>query len=89
MTAWGGRRVQYLRELTLQTWGTVCHLCGKDGADSADHVRPRSAGGTDDLDNLRPAHSACNFARQDTPLGLWFRSHPLPKLPPAPPSREW
>lgn len=44
--------------LTLATYGTTCHLCGHDGADSADHLVTRSADPslTWDLDNLRPAH---------------------------------
>jgi hypothetical protein len=37
-----------------------CALCGKPGADTADHIIPYDAGGSDDLDNLRPAHRACN-----------------------------
>jgi len=41
----------------------VCWICGRGGADSADHVIPRVAGGTSDLDNLRPAHTRCNSAR--------------------------
>lgn len=41
----------------------VCHLCGKPGADSVDHVIPRSLGGSDDLTNLRPAHFTCNSSR--------------------------
>lgn len=39
---------------------TVCHLCGFDGSDSVDHVIPVSKGGTDDIENLRPAHLDCN-----------------------------
>ncbi len=40
--------------------GGVCWLCGKPGADTKDHVRPLSKGGTNDPSNLRPAHRACN-----------------------------
>lgn len=58
--AWGGRHAQRLTALTLSTYGTVCWLCGHDGADSADHILPRSRGGSDAIENLRPAHySAC------------------------------
>jgi 5-methylcytosine-specific restriction endonuclease McrA len=60
---WGGRRAVRLRMMTLGEYGTVCWLCGRDGADSADHVLPRSRGGSDALENLRPAHRACNSAR--------------------------
>lgn len=38
---------------------TVCHLCGHEGADTADHIIPVSHGGeVYDLDNLMPAHHA-------------------------------
>ena len=53
---WGGRRSQRLVALCLQTYGTRCWLCGHDGAESADHLLPRSRGGSDHIDNLRPAH---------------------------------
>lgn len=41
----------------------LCWLCGNHGADTADHVIPKSHGGTDDIHNLRPAHKRCNSAR--------------------------
>jgi 5-methylcytosine-specific restriction endonuclease McrA len=63
MTSWGGRRAVRLRLTTLGEYGTVCWLCGRDGADSADHILPRSLGGSDALENLRPAHRTCNSAR--------------------------
>ena len=85
---WGGRKVAHLRALTLTTYGTVCHLCGQDGADRPDHVTPRSKGGTNTIDNLRPAHEACNRARSDMDLTDWFRAHPLAR-PVLAPSREW
>jgi 5-methylcytosine-specific restriction protein A len=59
---WRGRRVDQLRVAVLQI-DPVCWLCGGVGADSIDHVVPRSLGGTDELDNLRPAHRACNARR--------------------------
>lgn len=64
---WGGRRAQRLRRLVLDVYGDVCHLCGRRGADTADHLVPRSRGGTDTLDNLRPAHFRCNARRGDRP----------------------
>lgn len=56
MSRWGGREAQRLTALTLATYGRVCWLCGHDGADSADHVLPRSRGGSNRVENLRPAH---------------------------------
>jgi 5-methylcytosine-specific restriction endonuclease McrA len=69
-------------------YGTVCHLCLKPGADTVDHVIPRSRGGDDALENLRPAHASCNYARKDTDLAEWFRTHPV-TIAPLPASRAW
>lgn len=86
---WGGRVSQRLVALTLATKGHRCRLCGGMGADTADHTIPRSKGGPDGLDNLEPAHLACNRARGDKDLSEWFSLHPLPRRPALPPSREW
>jgi 5-methylcytosine-specific restriction endonuclease McrA len=87
---WGGRRVQEFTAAVLATWGTVCHLCGNEGADTADHLIPRSKGGSWwSLDNARPAHQPCNAARCDRDLAVWFATHPLPGRPMLDPSREW
>lgn len=85
---WGGRRAQALVRLTLNTYGVRCHLCGRLGANSADHVIPRARGGSDALENLRPAHRRCNSARQDMPLAEWFRRHPI-RAQTLAPSRRW
>ena len=37
-----------------------CAICGRPGADTADHIIPLDAGGDHSLDNLRPAHGTCN-----------------------------
>jgi hypothetical protein len=52
-------------------YGDVCHLCRRPGARSADHLRPRSRWGGDDLGNLRPAHKSCNQRRQDRAAPGW------------------
>lgn len=67
---WGGRRAQEMVVLTLETYGTICRLCGLDGADSADHIMPRSKAPelTWELTNLRPAHKRCNEARGNREL---------------------
>lgn len=89
LPVWGGRYAQRLTALCLATYGTVCHLCRGDGADSADHLQPRSKGGTDALANLRPAHQGCNSARADLDLAEWFARNPVPHRPALTPSREW
>lgn len=45
--------------LAVLAVSTVCHLCGHEGADQADHIGPRSLNpDIDDADvsNLAPAH---------------------------------
>lgn len=85
----GGRRATSLLRLTLQVYGTMCHLCGGDGADTRDHRVPLSKGGTDTLDNSRPAHRVCNAKRRDLDLTEWYRLHPLPVRPVLTASRQW
>jgi 5-methylcytosine-specific restriction endonuclease McrA len=41
----------------------ICWLCGRTGADSADHIVRVRDGGSDDLANLRAAHWSCNRER--------------------------
>lgn len=38
----------------------ICHLCGRPGADTTDHLTPLRAGGTHARGNLRAAHRTCN-----------------------------
>ena len=63
--SWGGRKVPRLRQQVVDYYGVVCWLCGGTITDtvSVDHVIPRSKGGSDDIDNLRPAHKTCNIRR--------------------------
>lgn len=59
-------------------YGTVCHLCGHDGADSADHLIPISVWPQQPIDPhlMRPAHGRpcptcgirCNRARSAGPI---------------------
>ena len=67
-TGRGGAKWARQVALCLATYGTTCHLCGLPGATTADHVVPKSKGGSDALCNLRPAHAHCNYSRQDRPL---------------------
>jgi 5-methylcytosine-specific restriction endonuclease McrA len=89
LPVWGGRYAQRLTTATLAAKGTRCHLCRKPGADSADHITPRSKGGGDDLANLAPAHQGCNSLRGDLDLDQWFARHPVPRRPSLAPSRQW
>jgi hypothetical protein len=51
-----GEKLQRLRKQVFATYGDVCWLCGGGEADTIDHLIPLSDGGSDELDNLRPAH---------------------------------
>jgi 5-methylcytosine-specific restriction endonuclease McrA len=55
---------------------TRCYLCGKpftaEDPAVADHVHPRAYGGSDELENLRPAHRSCN-GRKGADLPGWSR----------------
>jgi len=64
MKRWTGRAVTKLRAEILAD-DDVCHLVRDGGADTLDHVVPRSVRPelTWDVDNLRPAHLRCNSRR--------------------------
>jgi 5-methylcytosine-specific restriction endonuclease McrA len=89
LPVWAGRYAQRLTAHTLATYGRTCHLCRQPGADTADHLQPRSKGGNDSLGNLRPAHQGCNSLRGDMALTDWFARHPVPRAEALPPSRNW
>jgi 5-methylcytosine-specific restriction endonuclease McrA len=45
---------------------TICALCGKAGANTADHIVPLMFGGDNSVDNLQPAHQSCNSRKGAT-----------------------
>lgn len=67
LPCWRGDYSARITRQVLARYGRMCWLCGEPGSRTADHVVPRSAGGGDDLGNLRPAHRGCNSARGNTP----------------------
>jgi len=56
-------------ELLVERDGPDCFLCGeefgKNQKMTIDHWIPKSAGGSEDLDNLRLAHKICNVRKSD------------------------
>jgi len=72
-----GRGLQTLRQKVFSTYGDICWLCGHEGADTIDHLVMVSQGGSNTIENLRPAHgrksSYCvgNYSRR--------RGRPQPK----------
>jgi 5-methylcytosine-specific restriction endonuclease McrA len=59
--AWRKTRAQVLKRDR-----DTCHWCGAN-ATHADHVVPKSRGGTDDLSNLVASCGPCNQARGNRP----------------------
>lgn len=68
----------YTVEQVVALWGICCHMCGDlidfdaprnckgDGWELGlhlDHVIPITAGGSDSLDNVKPAHALCNIKK--------------------------
>ena len=72
----GGRASAELTRQCLEYYGRECWLqlpgCTRV-ATTKDHVIPYAAGGTDALDNLRPACQPCNSKRQDRKHGALVR----------------
>jgi 5-methylcytosine-specific restriction endonuclease McrA len=59
-----GRRWTALSRRIVQRDGGRCHICGKSGANTADHLTPTSRGGAWwDESNLAAAHRSCNSRR--------------------------
>ncbi len=71
----GGSEARYTEAQVIALWGSDCHLCGKaidlsaqrkvgkEGWRNAlhlDHVIPLARGGSDTLENVKPAHGECN-----------------------------
>jgi 5-methylcytosine-specific restriction endonuclease McrA len=71
------RRDRYRRQLSLGQPPCAIEGCQLGPIDyqahhldprafTIDHITPLAAGGTDTLDNLQPAHRACNRTKSDT-----------------------
>jgi DNA invertase Pin-like site-specific DNA recombinase len=71
-------------------YGSDCYLCGTSIDMTAsrvvgdgdwyyglhiEHVVPKKLGGTDDIENLRPAHGICNIKKAESPLIEHFKRY--------------
>jgi 5-methylcytosine-specific restriction endonuclease McrA len=74
----------YDRRAVWEKTGGRCHICGESVGKrwQADHVFPRSTGGTHSAENYLPAHRLCNNYRWDyspeelqwvLKIGIWAR----------------
>lgn len=80
--AWRKIRAEVLDE------STICWLCGHDGADSVDHITSVKDGGTDDYENLAPAHfQPCPTC--DLRCNLKKGSKSINTVHEATPSKKW
>ena len=58
------RRYREQRERVFNRDGRSCTICGTDeGEMHIDHIIPRKAGGTHDMDNLRVLCKSCNLRK--------------------------
>ncbi len=77
------REVPLTRRAVLERDGHACVYCGVR-ADTIDHVRPRSRGGTHVWTNVVAACARCNHRKGDRLLGeIGWHLHPPPRQPPA------
>lgn len=76
--------VQRLACLDRDGWQCVyCHKLLEGSDATADHIIPKNAGGTDDLDNLVAACRRCNGIKRDQLLARmpWFNPNWLESMP--------
>lgn len=76
MTSGEARRLW--RAAIKRAWGNKCAYCGATPIDdkslTIDHVRPKSAGGTDSTTNCIPACQCCNQNKGSEDWVSWFRA---------------
>jgi 5-methylcytosine-specific restriction endonuclease McrA len=54
-------------------FGGECCYCGAKADMTKDHVIPLNMGGELERDNVVPACTSCNCAKQDTDMEIWYR----------------
>lgn len=71
-----GRNVAEFSSAVFAEYGSTCHLCGKPGAATVDHLVPVSQDPSLrwEISNCRPAHEECNFSRGDAPLSMVWQA---------------
>lgn len=74
-----------VRQVVLQRDGFVCVVCG-NAATHVDHIIPKAAGGTDDLDNLQAMCATHNLKKgtKQQMRGTYWLADALPNGLPKP-----
>lgn len=54
-------------------WGGFCAYCRSNRANTIDHVKPRSKGGSSLRSNMIPACRCCNHSKGSQPWLQWFQ----------------
>lgn len=65
------RRRKSALDKVIDYWGSRCVFC-RALATTRDHLVPRSRGGLEHLDNLRPCCKPCNAAKADMTPAEWL-----------------
>ena len=75
------RRYRSQRERVFNRDGRSCAICGMDeGEMHIDHIIPRKAGGTHDLDNLRVLCKSCNLRKGALNEGVFLAQTATPPV---------
>jgi 5-methylcytosine-specific restriction endonuclease McrA len=64
------------RDCIFEAWRGCCAYCNRAGAQTLDHIKPRSRGGSTNTTNLVPACSECNRRKGSEEVFSWFRRQP-------------
>lgn len=75
------RRHQKYSDAIYDLYDRTCHLCGKSGGDTIDHIVPVAWGGADHPANLKPAHRSCNSSKGADQPARWTYTKPVMWLP--------
>lgn len=65
-----------IREHLLNKWGRKCAYCGEKGRLEVEHIKPRSKGGSDRLDNLTISCRSCNQLKGNQLPEVWLADRP-------------
>ena len=75
------RRYRVHKQRVFDRDGRICRYCGSDEEPlHIDHIIPRKAGGTHDLDNLQVLCKACNLRKSSKAEGVFLAQTATPPV---------